>query len=137
MVIDHIGIVVKSINTAIVKWKLVFGYHQMTKKTTNIKQKVNVVFLEKKGTVDIKLIEPLDDLSPVFKFAKRGGGLHHICFKCNDLKLKIKELQDKGCRLIAKPQPGEAFGNENIAFLYTGSGLNIELIDTDKRANRI
>jgi methylmalonyl-CoA/ethylmalonyl-CoA epimerase len=39
-----------------------------------------------------------------------------------------------GLRLIAEPQPGEAFENEKIAFFYSKDGVNIELIDTDKRA---
>ena len=93
--------------------------------------------MEKEGSIDIKLIEPTDESSPIFQFAKRGGGLHHLCFKCDDVEKKIEELQNLGCRVIAKAQPGEAFENEKIAFLFSGNGLNIELIDTDKRANRI
>ncbi|WP_244826054.1 hypothetical protein [Carboxylicivirga linearis] len=38
---------------------------------------------------------------------------------------------------ISLPQPGEAFENENIAFLLAPGNLNIELIDTDKRAGII
>ncbi len=36
-------------------------------------------------------------------------------------------------RLISPPTPGEAFGNENIAFLLAKNNLNIEMIDTDKK----
>ena len=74
MIIDHIGIAVRSIVSSIAHWEHVFGYKQSTKVTTNSRQKVNVVFLEKEGSIDIKLIEPTDESSPVFQFAKRGGG---------------------------------------------------------------
>lgn len=37
-------------------------------------------------------------------------------------------------RLITPPQPGEAFAGEEIAFLHTKQGMDIELIATDKRA---
>ena len=47
------------------------------------------------------------------------------------------EVVDSTILVIVKAQPGEAFENERIAFLYSVNGLNIELIDTSKRANRI
>ena len=137
MIIDHIGIAVKEMCSGINQWVNIFGYHQQTNVTTNKKQKVNIVFLEKEGSLDIKLIEPIDESSPIYQFAKRGGGIHHICLKCDDIEEKIDELQKLGCRLITSLQPGEAFDNEKFAFLYAGNGLNIELIYTDKRANRI
>ena len=36
--------------------------------------------------------------------------------------------------VLAAPQPGEAFDNEPIAFVYAGQGLNVELIATDRKA---
>ena len=37
-------------------------------------------------------------------------------------------------KILTPPQPGEAFDNELIAFAYAGQGLNVELIETDKKA---
>jgi methylmalonyl-CoA/ethylmalonyl-CoA epimerase len=135
--IDHIGIAVKSLEAGIEQWEKVFGYRQMTQIITNTRQKVKVVFLSKKDSIDVKLIEPVDTSSPVYTFAQRGGGLHHLCFKCEDIGKEINRLQEMGLRVLAEPQPGEAFENENIAFIYAKQGLNIELIDTDKRAGRL
>ena len=136
MRIDHIGIAVKSLDDAIEHWKKVFNYAQMTDIVVNTRQKVRVVFLCKEDSIDIKLIEPLDEKSPIFRFAKGGGGLHHLCFSCNDVSETMADMHEKGLRILADPQPGEAFENEKIAFLYGKYGLNIELIDTDKRAGR-
>jgi methylmalonyl-CoA/ethylmalonyl-CoA epimerase len=137
MDIDHIGIVVRSIEDGIAHWQRVFGYRQMTEIVLNTRQKVKVVFLDKKNSITIKLIEPSDDTSPVYTFAKKGGGLHHLCFKCNSIDRELSRFKELGLRLLAGPQPGEAFDNENIAFVFGKQGLNIELIDTDKRAGLI
>lgn len=135
--IDHIGIVVKSLPESVKHWEKVFGYEQYTEIVTNIRQKVKVVFMHKQDSLPVKLVAPLDESSPVFIFAKRGGGLHHLCFRCEDLDKELKRLQDLGIRILTPPQPGEAFQNEKIAFLFAKQGLNIELIDTDKRAKKI
>ena len=137
MVIDHIGIVVKSIEKGIEHWETIFGYTQMTEIVINSIQRVKVVFLMKENSAQIKLIEPTDTSSPIYELAQRGGGLHHLCFKCDNINEEIKRLTDMGLRLITPPQPGEAFECENIAFLFAKQGLNIELIDTSKKSKRL
>ena len=134
MIIDHVGIVTKSLEKGLSLWINVLGYRQKTKPIFNSRQKVNVIFLEKPGSLDIKLQEPADETSPVYKFALKGGGLHHLCFKCQELYAQLDVLKESGFRVISGPEPGEAFESENIAFVYVTQGLNIELIDTDKRA---
>ncbi len=137
MVIDHVGIAVKSLEEGIEHWKNVFGYEQMTGIVTNSRQKVRVVFLSKDDSLSVKLIEPIDESSPIHRFALRGGGLHHLCFKCAKVDEEEKRLRALGLRVLAEPQPGEAFENEKIAFVFSQQGLNIELIDTERRAERL
>lgn len=137
MVIDHIGIVVKSVESGIEHWRDIFGYKQLTEIVINTRQKVRVVFLTKENSLTIKLTEPTDESSPIYVFAQRGGGLHHLCFKCNELSSQLERLQEMGLKVLVPPQPGEAFENENIAFVFARQGLNIEVIDTDKRAKRL
>jgi len=137
MVIDHVGIVVKSLEKGIKHWKKVFHYSQKTEIITNTRQRVNVVFLSKKKSLNVKLIEPLEASSPIFNFAQRGGGLHHLCFKCSNVENELDRLKELGLKILAESQPGEAFENEMISFVYAKQGLNIELIDTDKLAGII
>ena len=137
MVIDHLGIVVKSIEEGIKYWEKIFEYRQLTEIVTNSRQKVKVVFLSKDQSLTIKLVEPVDKSSPAYNLAQKGGGLHHICFRCEDMKLELEHLSEMGLRVLAGLQPGEAFENENIAFVYARHGLNIELIDTTKKAKRL
>jgi len=137
MIIDHVGIVVKSLEKGIEDWQTIFGYQQMTEMVVNTRQKVKVVFMSKNNSLPVKLLEPTDESSPVFALARKGGGLHHLCFNCDDMGTELIRLKEQNLRILADPQPGEAFENENIAFLYAKQGLNVELIDTDKRAKRI
>lgn len=130
MVIDHIGVVVQSLEHAIERWEGLFGYAKASDIVVNTRQRVRVVFLSKIGSVTVKLLEPSDPASPVHVFARKGGGLHHICFRCDDVKAQIPLLKENGARLIVPPEPGEAFNNNEIAFLLVDNSLNIELIDS-------
>jgi methylmalonyl-CoA/ethylmalonyl-CoA epimerase len=134
MNIDHICFAVKNLKEGIAYWEDVFGYKQMTEIVENTRQKVKVTFLRKDDSITVKLIEPTQTNQSLVNFVNRGGGFHHICFKCDDINEGMKDLSEKGLLTLVKPQPGEAFNNNNIAFLMAKYGINIELIDTDERA---
>lgn len=133
MKIDHVCLAVKSIDAALPRLTGLLGFRQRTGKVANTRQRVNVVFLCREGSIDLKLIEPADQESPLWQFLKRGEGLHHLCFRVGDVASGLAALEQKGLRVLAAPEPGEAFDDALIAFGYAGSGLNIELIDSDRR----
>ncbi|HEV7572307.1 MAG TPA: VOC family protein, partial [Thermoanaerobaculia bacterium] len=59
---------------------------------------------------------------------KRGEGIHHICFRVDDIEAHLANLQSLGYRLINEsPVPG-AHGCR-VAFLHpaAGNGVLIEL----------
>src|SRR6185436_8530133 len=103
MVIDHIGIVVRSIEEGAEHWRRVFGYEPVTEIVVNTRQKVRVIFLRKMGSVEIKLIEPIDETSPISTFAKRGGGLHHLCMRCASVDEELARLNALGLRTLRPP----------------------------------
>lgn len=137
MNLDHVCIAVRSIDAAAGRFCELLGYARKTDKVTNTRHRVNVQFLGKSGSLDIKLIEPADSDSSLWEFIKKGGGLHHLCFKAADVSQECEMLMGKGVRILSQPAPGEAFDDNLIAFCYLGFGLNIEVIDTDERRNRI
>jgi len=137
MKIDHICFAVKNIEEGIAYWERVFGYRQMTEVVINSIQKVKVSFLSKEDSITVKIIEPLETNQSLVNFVNRGGGFHHLCFKCSDINVSMEELKKQGLLSLVPPQPGEAFNNHNIAFLLAKYGLNVELIDTDERAGRL
>jgi methylmalonyl-CoA/ethylmalonyl-CoA epimerase len=134
MIIDHICYAIKDLNEGISYWHETFGYNQMTEIIENKIHKVKVVFLHKEGSIMIKLIEPITGNDSLKNFTSHGGGFHHLCFRCENLGRAIEELSAKGLRLISPPAPGEAFENNDIAFMLAKYGMNIELIDTEKKS---
>lgn len=137
MQIDHICIAVRSIDAAVAKLCPMFGYTQRTGKVTNTRQKVNVVFMRRKGSLDLKLIEPSGEDSTLWQFLRKGEGLHHVCFLADDTTRGLQELQEHGLRVLSPPAPGEAFDDGLIAFGYAGFGLNVEVIDTNVRRDEL
>ena len=113
MHLDHICIAVRSIEAAVTRLGPLLGYEPRTRKVTNTRQKVNVLFLSRVGSLDLKLIEPSCEDSPLWASLRKGEGLHHICFKADDTAAALAELQSKGLRVLAPPAPGEAFAPPN------------------------
>jgi methylmalonyl-CoA/ethylmalonyl-CoA epimerase len=135
--VDHIAVAVRSVEAAADRLSGLLGYTRTTEKVTNTRQHVNVLFLGKEGSLPIKLIEPSDADSPLCDFVRKGGGLHHVCFKVPDVEAACADLSARGARVITHPQPGEAFDDQLIAFLYLGLGLSVEVVDTERRRGRI
>jgi len=103
MTIDHICFAVKNLQEGIDYWNNVFGYSKMTEIITNSRQKVKVTFLQKEGSILIKLIEPIESNQSLVNFVNRGGGFHHICFRCSDMNGKLDELTSKGLLKLVPP----------------------------------
>lgn len=137
MDLDHIGIAVKNIDKTAQHLSRFLGYEAKTSKVTNTRQKVVVQFFAKQGSLDIKLIAPSELDSPLVAFIKKGEGLHHLGFKAEQVASTLSELEQLGAIINTQAEPGEAFDDELIGFSYLGRGLNIEIIDTDKRRNSL
>ncbi len=133
MILDHIGVAVPDLGAAVDQWEMLFGYQRNSEVILNTRQKARVLFLCKQNSLTIKLIEPAAPDSPIFRAARTGGGLHHLCFRCAALQPEIRRLVERGAQLLVAPQPGEAFNGHPIAFLRAVNNLNIELIDTSEK----
>jgi methylmalonyl-CoA/ethylmalonyl-CoA epimerase len=123
--LDHIGIAVKSIDGA----KIYKALGLTVDHVENVKtQGVKTAFLSV-GDSNIELLEPVSPESAVAKFIeKRGEGIHHICFRVDNIEKHLERLKNEGYRLINDaPVPG-AHGCR-VAFLHpsAGNGVLIEL----------
>lgn len=107
-----------------------FGYTQATQPVINTRHGVEVVFLEKPGSLPLKLFRSVGDARP------QPPKLHHLAFQVDDVAQAVETLTGQGARVLSPPAPGEAFDDEPIAFLFAG-GLNVELISTERRRGRI
>src|SRR5581483_5607491 len=81
------------------------------------------------GASLVELLEAESPDSPIGKFvAKRGPGIHHVCFAVDDLDGTLDRCRQFGVRLIdEKPRLGAE--GKRIAFLHPSStsGVLIEL----------
>ena len=132
--LDHVCLAVRKLAPARAMLERTLGYTVRTQPVENTRQQVIVQFMSKPGSIDIKLIEPSCNESPLVEFIRtRGGGLHHLAFKTESVMEGVADLQEKSAKIVAAPAPGEAFDDATIAFAFLGMGLNVELIDTDRR----
>jgi len=106
--IHHVGVVVPNLEQAMALWRDLLGLH-LTKSQTVQDQGVKAALL-KVGATEIELLEPLSPDNGVGKFlARRGGGLHHVCFETEDVERELEGAKAKGIQLIdQKPRPGLA-----------------------------
>ena len=81
------------------------------------------------GNTHIELLEPISPETPVGRFiAKRGQGLHHICFAVDDINGELDKLKSGQVRLIDE-HPKIGAGGAKIAFVHPQStgGVLMEL----------
>jgi methylmalonyl-CoA/ethylmalonyl-CoA epimerase len=121
--IEHIGIAVKSLETAIPFYENVLGL-----KCYNIEevvdQKVKTAFF-KVGQTKIELLESTDPEGAIGKFIeKKGEGLHHIAYAAKDVQTSLNEVSEKGVQLIDKA-PRKGAEGLNIAFLHPKSTCGV------------
>jgi len=136
--LDHVCLAVRALAPARAMLERTLGYKARTQPVENTRQQVIVQFMSKQGSIDIKLIAPASLDSPLVEFIKRGGGgLHHLAFRTDSVEAACEEMKAHGARIVAAPQPGEAFADTPIAFAFLGMGLNVELIETDERRSEL
>lgn len=127
--IDHIAIVVKSIDDKLPIYTGVLGFHLKSVEAVP-HMHVRVAMLESAhGSTHIELVEPIHSDSGVARFLeKKGETIHHICLLVDDLAGELERLKEKGVRLIDEsPKKGE--GGSLVAFLHPQSchGVLVEL----------
>jgi LAO/AO transport system kinase len=125
--IDHLGIAVRSLDTALGFYEKQLGFPVSLRETVE-KEKVNVAMLPAGGS-RIELLEASEPDSVIAKFIeKRGEGLHHVAVKVTDLTATVARLKTQGARLLNEPRAGA--GGHLYVFVHPAStgGVLLELI---------
>ena len=135
--IEHIGIAVKSLESAIPFYEEMLGLKCYSIEEV-ADQRVKTAFF-KIGQTKIELLESTDPEGPIGKFIeKKGEGIHHIAFATEDgIQKSLEELAEKGVQLIDKV-PRKGAEGLSIAFLHPKSTLGVltELCEDPNKANR-
>ena len=101
--IDHVAVVVRSIEESAPRYRELFGLEPTGAPIELANQAVRVVFLASgpEPSARIELIQPTDEQSGVARFlASRGEGLHHVCLRSRDLPRDLASLTAREAELI-------------------------------------
>lgn len=124
--IAHIGVAVKDIEEQTRIWKDVLG---LPFDGTDEVPGVKIAFFPL-GEGSVELVQSTEPDSGLAKFVeKTGGGMHHLCIKVADIKAALKELKEKGVKLIDQEPRAGAHGHM-VAFVHPKStgGVLLELM---------
>jgi methylmalonyl-CoA/ethylmalonyl-CoA epimerase len=127
--IEHIGIAVADLKSAIEMYEKVFGLKCYSIEEVP-EQKVKTAFFMV-GQTKIELLESTDPEGPIGKFiAKKGEGIHHIAFAVKNIEVQLRHAEENGVQLIDKASRKGAEGLD-IAFLHpkSTSGVLIEICE--------
>lgn len=127
--VAHIGIAVRDLDEALRLYHEALGLPLHGRESVE-SDGVNVAFLPA-GDTELELLEAIGPESPVARFIeKRGEGIHHIALEVDDVAETLKNLRDRGYRLIDE-EPRIGAGGVRVAFVHprSTSGVLIELCE--------
>jgi methylmalonyl-CoA/ethylmalonyl-CoA epimerase len=126
--INHVGIVVGNIETKLRSYVENYGFEQISSILQIENQDVRVVLLgNPNDSVNIELVQPTSQDSPVASYLKRGGGVNHICFEVDDFDATAAKFRAKMVR-EPRPAPLEYFRGGRTFFIYRDHSL-IEFLE--------
>jgi methylmalonyl-CoA/ethylmalonyl-CoA epimerase len=125
--IAHVGVAVPDLDAALAFYRDVLG---LTPRSPESADGATIVSLDL-GESAIELLVPREPDSPIAKFlARRGPGIHHICYRVPDLDAALAACRRGGYQLIDE-SPRTGAGGRRIAFLHpkATSGILLELTE--------
>ncbi len=125
--LDHIAIAVPDFEAAIKRFMEDFGLpFDGTEDVVSAKTKTAFFNLP---PTHIELVHPLGGEGPIAKYLeKRGGGIHHLCFRSDNIEEDVERLKAKGYQFLSDaPSPGAH--NSKVIFIHPKScdGVLIEI----------
>ncbi len=125
--LDHIAVAVPDLEKAIARFCEDFGL-DLGGTEDVVEAKTKAAFIPLPPT-NIELIHPLNGEGPVKTFLeKKGGGLHHLCFRSDDIEADVQRLREKGYQFLSE-KPSRGAHDSMVIFIHPKScdGVLIEI----------
>ncbi|MCP4210616.1 MAG: methylmalonyl-CoA epimerase [Halieaceae bacterium] len=125
--LDHIAVAVPDLEKAIARFCEDFGL-DLGGTEDVVEAKTKAAFIPLPPT-NIELIHPLNNEGPVKTFLeKKGGGLHHLCFRSDDIEADVQRLREKGYQFLSE-KPSRGAHDSMVIFIHPKScdGVLIEI----------
>jgi methylmalonyl-CoA epimerase len=127
--LDHVGIAVHSLDDSLPTFESITGGKGYGRERVE-SQGAEVVFVGE-GPGRMELLAPTRDDSAVAKFlAKRGPGMHHLCYRVASIRDELARYREAGAQLIDQ-EPRAGAGGHMVAFIHPKStgGVLVELVE--------
>jgi methylmalonyl-CoA/ethylmalonyl-CoA epimerase len=125
--IAHVGIAVPDLEAALAFYRDVLGLAPHPPEQADGATIVSLSF----GESDVELLAPLAPDGPIARFlARRGPGIHHVCYRVPDLDAALAACRRAGYRLIDEA-PRLGAGGRRVAFVQpkATAGILLELTE--------
>jgi len=104
--VDHIVVRVEDIDAGIATYRDALGM-ELERTAENQAIGIKQAFFPLADGGFLEVVAPLGAESPVGKaIEKRGEGIHTVALAVDDIEQTVKELKEKGVKLIGGDQPG-------------------------------
>lgn len=125
--IAHVGVAVEDLEAAVGFYRDVLGVEPHPPETVDGATIISLPF----GEAEVELLTPQTPDGPIARFlARRGPGIHHICYRVPDLDAALAACRAAGYRLIDETPRVGAEGRR-IAFVHpkATAGILLELTE--------
>jgi methylmalonyl-CoA/ethylmalonyl-CoA epimerase len=132
--LDHVGVAVADLETAISFYRDVLGL-RVVHREDNLDQQVAEVMLtsSEAGPVSnqLQLLMPLTENSVLRRFlVRRGSGLHHVAYAVSDVRSASSILRQCGVRVLYDaPRAGTRGSQINFVHPKDTGGVLLELVE--------
>ena len=129
MTLDHLGIAVRSLDTALTFYRDALGLAAEGPEEVPA-EGVRIAFLPV-GESRIELLEPMSADTTVARFLDRHGeGIHHVCLRVADIDKAVADLKQRGAQIVP-PDVRRGAGGRRVAFIHPRStgGVLLELVE--------
>jgi len=131
----HVGVAVKSLQEALEGYRRLGLEPDFTEEVPS--QGVRVAFL-RSGAIRVELLESLQADGVIARFIeRRGEGLHHLAFACEDIRNEMTRLRQGGFELV-DAEPRRGYEGRLVAFVHPRSlhGVLLELVEEPRTRSR-
>lgn len=122
--VSHLGMAVRDLEAAIHLYRDVLGLELAHRFVSEADRMEAASFHV--GEIEIELMQPLADDSPVARFlASRGEGLHHVSYKVDSVAASLAAAEAAGIETVDRaPRPGGG-GRTRVGFLHPRSTMGV------------
>ncbi len=129
--VDHVGIAVADLDTAIAFYVENFGFelvHEETNEQLGVREAM--IAVGSSGTC-LQLLAPLSPDSTIARFLDRSGpGMQQLAYRVTSIEATMAAVRDQGMRLLYdEPRRGTAGSRINFIHPKDAGGVLVELVE--------